>query len=151
MPTGGKWKVYDSAKLKIGQGVILLQSHTFKCGLYTSISNANTLTHDELADLTGEVANGFGYTTGGVTLTNVTWTQSGGVITWDFDDPAWTASGGSISAKYAVIYDDTVAGDPLIAICVLRGSADITATNGEELKIIISSTGAITFSGASID
>lgn len=150
MPTGGKWKLYNSAKFKFGDAVLDLNTHTFKCALFTSSSNADDLTHDELADLTNQVANGVGYTTGGVTLTNVTWTNSNGTITFDFDDPFWNPSGGSISAQYAVVYDDTVAGDPLVCICVMR-STDIVAPDGEELKIIIASTGAFTFSGASTD
>lgn len=148
-----KWKIYDSAKLKLGQGIILLNSHTFKCALFSSTSNANTLTHDELADLTNEVPNGFGYTTGGYTLT-CTWTNSSGTITFDSDDPFWDVTGGGeITAKYAVIYDDTVAGDPLIAVCNLSTTQAIgvVAISGEELKIIINSLGIFTLSGATTD
>lgn len=151
MPTGGKWKVYDTAKEKLGQGVIAFNSHTFKCALFLSTSNANTLTHDELGDLTNQVSNGFGYTTGGYTLT-CTWTNASGVITLDSDDPFWDASGGPITAKYAVIYDDTVANDPLIAVMVLSAQpSGVTATDGEELKIIMSATGIVTLSGATTD
>lgn len=143
-----KWKVYDTFKLKLGQGLIDLSGDTFKCALFTSASNANTLTHDELADLTNEVANGFGYTTGGVTLTGVTWTNNAGVITFTSADPQWLASGGSIVARYAVIYDDTVSGDPLVCVCQLDIGGNVTALTGEFLTIGIDADGILTLSGA---
>ena|ERR1041385_3999476 len=147
----GKWKVYNTAKEKIGQALIDLDGHTFKCALFTSSSNANTLTHDELADLTNQVANANGYTTGGVTLTGVTWTNNAGVITFNCADPQWLASGGSIVAKYAVIYDDTPAGDPLLCVCQLDTVTSVTAPNTNFLTIDIATLGVFTLSGATTD
>lgn len=145
----GKWKLYDTAKEKIGQGLIDLDGHTFKMALFLSTSNCDTLTHDELGDLTNQHANANGYTTGGSTLTNVTWVNSSGTITFDCDNVVWTASGGSIVARFAVIYDDTVAGDPLLAVCLLdTAPADVTATNGNTLTITINASGVFTLSGA---
>lgn len=63
-----------------------------------------------LADVTKtEVASGNGYTTGGATLANKTITYAGGtnVIKLDADDAAWANS--TITARYAVIYDDAPA------------------------------------------
>lgn len=147
----GAWKVYDTAKEKLGNAIIDLDSHTFKCALFTSSSNANTLTHDELADLTNEVANGFGYTTGGATLTSVSWTNTSGVLKFISDDPQWLAAGGSIAARYAVIYDDTVSGDPLICVCQLDTSGTVTAVDGEFITIFMDSDGIFTLSGATSD
>jgi hypothetical protein len=147
----GKWKLYNTAKLKIGQGLIDLDSHTFKCALFTSSSNANTLTHDELADLTNQVSNGNGYTTGGVNLTGVSWTNASGTITFDFDNLSWVASGSGFLAAFAVIYDDTTSGDPLLAICVLNGGSDVTVPAAQELLITINASGAFTMSGANVD
>lgn len=145
----GKWKLYDTAKEKIGQALIDLDGHTFKMALFLSTSNCDTLTHDELGDLTNQHANANGYTTGGSTLTNVTWVNSSGTITFDCDNVVWTASGGSIVARFAVIYDDTVAGDPLLAVCLLdTAPADVTATNGNTLTITINASGVFTLSGA---
>lgn len=145
-----KWKLYNTAKLKIGQGLIDLDSHTFKCALFTSSSNANTLTHDELADLTNEVSNGNGYTTGGVTLTGVSWTNASGTITFDCSDISWTASGSGFTCRYAVIYNDTTSGDPLLAICVLD-SSDVTVPSLQQLVITINASGVFTLSGANVD
>jgi hypothetical protein len=148
----GKWKVYESAKEFIGDGRIDLDTHSFKIALFTSASNANTLTHDELADLTNQVANGFGYTTGGITLVNVTWIRSGGTVTFDADNVEWTASGGPITARFAVIYDDTDANDALLAVCLLDTTpADVTATDGNKLQINFNASGIFTLSGAAVD
>lgn len=148
----GKWKLYDSAKEYIGDGTIDLDTHTFKCALFTSSSNANTLTNATLASLTNQVANANGYTTGGNTLASVTWTQTGGTATFDAADTTWTASGGSITARYAVIYDDTAASDELLCVCLLDTTpADVTATNGNTLTIQFNASGIFTLSGATTD
>lgn len=145
----GRWKLYDTAKQKLLQGLLDHDGHTFKCALFLSTSNCDTATHDELADLTNQHANGNGYTTGGATITNLVITQASGTTTWDFDNIAWTATGGSIIARFAVIYDDTVAGDPLIARCLLDTTpADATATDGNPFTISISSSGVFNISGA---
>lgn len=152
MAAAGKWKLYNAAKFGIGSGLIDLDSHTFKCALYTSSSNANTLTNTLLADLTNELANGSGYTTGGTTLTGVTWTNSSGTITFDCADPTWIASGGSLTFRYAVIYDDTASGKPLLCVCLLdTAPANITVPSGNQFIITINASGAFTLSGATTD
>jgi hypothetical protein len=151
MPAG-KWKLYDTAKLNIGDGTTDLNSHTFKMALFTSASNANTLTNSTLASLTNQVANANGYTTGGNTLASVTWTQTGGVATFDAADSTWTASGGSITARFAVIYDDTSASDSLVCVCLLDTTpADVTVTDGNTLTIQFNASGIFTLSGATTD
>jgi hypothetical protein len=151
MPAG-KWKLYDTAKEKIGQGIIDLDSHTFKIAKFLSTSNANTLTHDELADLTNEHANANGYTTGGSTLASVTWTRSGSTCTFDAADSVETATGGSIAARFEVIYDSSVAGNPLVAVCLLdTAPADVTATAGNTFTTAFNASGIFTLSGATSD
>lgn len=145
----GKWKVYNSAKERLCQADIDLNGHTFMCALFTSASNANTLTLSNYADVTNEVANGFGYTTGGFALTT-TWDPASDIITFDSNDPFWDASGGSITARYAVIYDLTSATDALLCIMLLD-NVDVTINSGEELKIIMAATGVFTLSGAITD
>ncbi len=148
----GRWKIYESAKEFMGDGTIDLDTHTFKCALFLSTSNCNTLSHDTLSDLTNQHASTFGYTTGGVALTNVTWTRSGGTVTFDCDNPSWTASGGPITARYAVIYDDTAANDELLCVCVLDTTpADVTAPDGNPFTITIHASGVFTGSGAASD
>lgn len=148
----GKVKLYDTAKQKIAQGIIDLDGHTFKVALFLSTSNCNTLTHDELADLTNEHANANGYTTGGQALDNVTVGNSSGTIKFDADNEVFTASGGSIVARFGVIYDDTVAGDPLVGVFLLDVTpADVTTTTGNTLTIVWDAGGLFTLSAGNVD
>jgi hypothetical protein len=150
------WKFYNTAREFIGDGTIDLDDHEFKMGLYTSTSNAATVTNSVLADLTNEVANANGYTTGGVAITSVIsnanqWLRSGNTVRFDVDDAQWTASGGSITARFAVIYDDTPVSpaDPLLCFSLLDNTpADVTVTNGNTLTIQINASGVFTLSGA---
>ncbi len=155
MAAAGKWKLYDAAKLYIGDGTLDLNSNTFKCALFTSLSNCNTLTNSTLSDLTNQVAGANGYTTGGNTLTSVTYTQSSGTATFDAADTTWTASGGSITTRFAVIYQsgtvNSVA-DALVAVCLLdTAPADVTVTSGNTLTIQFNASGIFTLSGATTD
>ena len=57
-----------------------------------------------------EVANGNGYTTGGVALTISSATQAAGVYSLIFTTPAsptWTASGAGFSVQYVILTDTT--------------------------------------------
>lgn len=152
MAAAGKWKLYNTAKEKIGQGLIDLDGHTFKCALFLSTSNCNTLTHDELADLTNQLPTANGYTSGGETLTGVTWVNSSGTISFDCSNPVWTASGVGFSCRFAVIYDDTASGDPLLAVCLLDTTpADITVPILNQLTLEINASGVFTLSGGNVD
>lgn len=149
MAAAGKWKLYHTAKEKIAKGIIDLDTHSFKMLLFLSTSNCDTLTHDELADLTNQHAGANGYTTDGQVMTSVTVTNTAGVIAFDADPVIWTASGGSIIARHAVIIDDTVAGDPLVATCILDlAPADVEATDTNDFKITPHATGYFTLGGA---
>lgn len=80
------------------------------------------------ADLSGEVANGNGYTTGGVVLGSVTWNRSAGTVTFDAADPSWSSA--TFTARYLVIYDDTPTSpaDPLVLLKDF--GSDKSVTNG---------------------
>ena len=84
----------------------------FKVMLVTSSYTPNFGTHDFKSDVTNEVS-GTGYDAGGKSLSSVTLTQSGGTITFDAADLTWTSS--TITARAAVVYDDSLTNDPLIA------------------------------------
>lgn len=84
-------------------------SDTIKCLLATSSYTPDVDAHDFLADITGEVANGNGYTTGGETLaskTGPTYTSGTNTLALDAADITWTFTA-SKTARYAVIYKDT--------------------------------------------
>lgn len=154
----GKWKVYDFAKFYIGDGTTDLDLTTnWKLALFLSTSNANTLSVGTgiYGDLTNEHSNANGYTTGGAAITGVTWTRSGGTITFDLDDVVFTASGGSITARFGVIYKDATVNSivkPLLCVCLLdTAPADVTATDGNTLTIQMNASGIFTLSGATSD
>lgn len=130
------WKAYNSAREQIGNTTINLAGHVFKVALFQSTSNCADPTKSVLADLTNQVPNANGYTTGGVAVTT-TWTRSGAQVTFATTAAAqWTASGGSISMRYAVIYDDTAANKPLLAWALLDNTpADVVITAGNTLFI----------------
>jgi hypothetical protein len=154
----GKWKVYDLAKKYLADGTHDLDDATnWKMALFLSTSNANTLSVGTAVygDLTNEHANANGYLTGGVAVAGETWVNAAGTITFDLADAAWTASGGSIIARFAVIYRNATVNTiikPLLAICLLDVTpADVTVTTGNILTIQINVAGAFTLSGAAVD
>jgi hypothetical protein len=135
----GPWVIYNEAKLSLCDGTLDLDTQTMKVGLFLSTSNAGsaTLSTAQYATLTNQHANANGYTTGGVTVA-ATWTRSTGTCTFDTADAAWTASGGSIVARFAVLYSDTATNKNLIAYCLLDSApADVTVTTGNTLTITI--------------
>lgn len=91
-----------------------LATDTLKVYLSNTAPNAATMTVK--ADL-AEISAGNGYTAGGNTATQTSSAQTGGLYKLVLGDPAtWTATGGTIGPfRYAVLYNDTATGDPLIA------------------------------------
>ena len=102
-----------------------LDSDTLKVMLVTSSYTPDFGAHDFKGDVTNEVS-GTNYTSGGATLGSVTLTQTGGTIKFDAADTAWASS--TITARGAVIYDDTLTNDPLIAY--IDFGADYSSSNG---------------------
>jgi len=156
----GKWKAYEYAKEYFADGTFDMDNAALglTAALFLSTSNANTLSVGTgvYGDLTNEVANAFGYTTGGQALTGEVWTHSGGTVTFDADNVIWTASGGSITARFGVIYCNATVNTivkPLLCVCLLEsvGPADVTATTGNTLTIAMNASGILTLSGADSD
>lgn len=154
----GKWKVYDLAKKYLADGTHDLDDTTnWKLALFLSTSNANTLSVGTavFGDLTNEHAAANGYSAGGVALITETWTNSAGTITWTAANPVFTASGGSIVARFAVIYRNATVNTivkPLLCVCLLDiAPADVTATTGNTLTIQMNASGIFTLSGATVD
>jgi len=158
MANAGKWKIYEKAKEDIAKGVIDLDTNAFRINLYLSTSNANTLTKatiNDMGDITNEVATNFGYTQGAKTVTLAV-TESAGTVTVDeTTNPVWTASGGAITARYAVIYkyvDSTPANNTPLCVCLLdTAPADVTATDGNTFTITMNASGVFTITGGTTD
>lgn len=119
---------------------------TYKVALYTTATF--TASDTTLAGVTGtQVANGNGYTTGGAALANVAVTTvTTNDAKFDADDVTWTASGGSITASYAILYNDTDANDPPIAFIDFGQSESAGA--GTDFKIVWNASGIFTFTVA---
>lgn len=157
MAAAGKWKLFETAKEFIGDGTFDLDNAAagLKMALFLSTSNADDLTQSLYGDLTNEHANNNGYTTGGIALTGEVWTQTSGTVTFDCDNVVWTASGGSIVARHAVIYLDATSNGavkPLLCSCLLdTAPANVTATDTNTLTVAINASGVFTLSGADVD
>lgn len=153
--TAAAWKMYDIARERMGDASYDMDGDEFFMALFLSTSDAATLTtaNSNLADLTNEHANANGYTTGGVAITaTITaanqWLLTGSSIMFDTDDAVWTASGGSIVARFAVIYDTTHASDGLLCMTTLDTTpADVTVTTGNTLTVAINASGVFTITG----
>ena len=145
----GPFTFYHSFTEALGDGTQDLDTHTFKVALFASAytpSQASTT----FSALTNELTTQFGYTAGGFTLTGVTWAQTTGTATFDAADAVWTAAGGSITARYAVVYNSTVAGaGDLIGYFLLDSApADVTATDTNPLTIAWNASGIFTVAPA---
>ena len=133
--------LYNSWVKKLAEGANV-SSDTFIVGLTSSSYTPNASTHDELADITNELS-GSGYSR--QTLASVTFNLSGGTVTFDAADSVFTASGGTITARYFFIFDDTVAGDPLVAYGLLDTTpADVAVTDGNTLTLQWNASGIFT-------
>ena len=99
--------------------------------------------------LTNEHANANGYSTGGEELTGPVISESAGTTTFDCTgDAVWTAAGGSIICRFAVIYSSTHAGsNDLICFTTLDGTPlDVTVTDGNTLTVSLHASGVFTIS-----
>lgn len=136
----GAWTFTNAGRTSLIDGTFDINSDTWKCALFLSTSNigASSTTY---AGLTNEHSNANGYATGGVAITL---TLSGTTtVTVDIStDPSWTASGGSIVARYAVIYE--VSGN-VLCYCLLDSTpADVTVTTGNVLTVAANASGVFT-------
>lgn len=98
--------------------------NTFKLALYTNSASFTAATTAYTSS--NEVSNSGSYSAGGGALTNVTPTSSGTTALTDFADLEFTSA--TITARGALIYNDSAAGDPTVA--VLDFGADKTSTTG---------------------
>lgn len=136
----GNWTFPNSARTDLINGTFDIDTDTWKMALFLSTSNIGSGS-TTYAGLTNEHSNANGYTTGGK---SITLTLSGTTtVTVDISsDPVWTASGGSITARYAVIYE--VSGR-VLCYCLLDSTpADVTATDGNTLTVAANASGVFT-------
>ncbi len=138
----GTWTYVNTSRTNFLNGTFDLDTDTFKIALFLSTSNLGAAS-TTYAGLTNEHANANGYTTGGNAVTG---SLSGTTtVTFDTTDPTiWTASGGSITARFAVLYE--VSGNVLAYALLDSTPADVTATTGNTLSVTINASGVMTLS-----
>lgn len=110
--------------------------NTFKLALYTNSASFTAAT--TAYTTSNEVTASGSYSAGGGTLTNVTPTSSGTTAFTDFNDLSFTTA--TITARGALIYNDTATGDP--SVVVLDFGSDKTSTSGTFQIIFPAATSA---------
>lgn len=137
----GAWTFTNGGRTKLLDGTFDLDTNTFLIALFLSTSDIGAAS-TTYAGVTNEHANANGYTTGGISLGVLT---LAGTTTVTVDDPAdavWTASVGSITARFAVIYES---GGDVLCYCLLDSTpADVTATAGNTLTVAFHANGIFT-------
>jgi hypothetical protein len=118
----------SSFKQESWLGIHDLDTDTLKLALYTAAADLSQAT--TVYTSTGEVPAGSGYSTGGVTLTNVQVLLSGTTAYVVFDNPTW--AGASFVCRGALIYNASKADR---AIAVLDFGADKTASGTFTLQL----------------
>ena len=110
-----------SFKAELYEGIHNLLTDEIKIALYTAEANLNETTTAYSAD---NETSGTGYSPGGVVMTGVTINSSDFTAYVSFNNVVFNAS---VTARCALIYNNSVAGQPSIA--VLDFGSDKTSTN----------------------
>ena len=121
--------ITNSFKEDILQGIhdfTVSTGDTFKLALYDSSASIGADTTSYAAGISGQVPDTGQYVAGGGSLVNALVSVNGTTAFVSFNDLSFT--GVTLTAKGALIYNDTVAGDP--SVCVLDFGGDKTATAG---------------------
>lgn len=140
------WTFTNTSKKKLLDGTFDLDTDLFKIALHLSTGTQPSSTIVNWSELaTSEHAAANGYTAGGLPTGGGTTLALSGTTNVMIDiavDPTWSASGGSIVAKWAVIYE---VGGAVLCYCLLdSAAANITITNGNTLTIAEKTTGIFT-------
>lgn len=124
--------VANKIKYLMATKAIDFANDTFKiCLMDTGYSFDKDADHYYSDISASELSTANGYTAGGATLSGVSVTEDDTndrtTVAWG-TNPAWTASGGSISAIGAIVYDDTVANDPIVGYIDFGGTETVVDT-----------------------
>lgn len=107
--------ICTSFYIDLGLAKFNTSSDTFRLALYTSSATLNAAT--TAYTTSNELPTALGYTAGGVavaiTVSTVA-TPNGDRVIWDFADATWPGS--TFTARGGLLYDDTAAGNPAIAV-----------------------------------
>ena len=97
---------------------------TFNLALYTSYASLRAGT---TASTTSNEVSGTGYTAKGASLTRVDPSNDGTTAITDFSDLTFSSS--TITARGALIFNDSASGDP--AVCALDFGSDKSSSSGD--------------------
>ena len=100
--------------------------NTFKLALYDNTATIGADTTSYAVGITGQVGETGQYVAGGGALVNALVSVNGTTAFVDFNDLSFT--GVTLTARGALIYNDTASGDPSVAVLDFGG--DKTATAG---------------------
>lgn len=124
--------VYGNFLKNVLSGMVMdWLNHPIKVMLCSATYVPNQDTHQTKADITGEVT-GTGYTAGGQALANktITYDPAANTTILDADDVVWPNA--TITARYAVIYDDNGATDAdKLLLGYVDFGQDVSSTNGD--------------------
>ncbi|MDB4313356.1 hypothetical protein N9977_00260 [bacterium] len=98
--------------------------NTFRCAMYTNSASFTAATTAYTA--TNEVT-GTAYVAKGNALVNVTPTSTSTTAFTDFSDTTWSSS--TITARGAMIYNDSASGDP--SVVILDFGSDKSSSSGD--------------------
>tara|TARA_R110001606_G_scaffold296246_1_gene444025 strand:- start:5 stop:439 length:435 start_codon:yes stop_codon:yes gene_type:complete len=98
--------------------------NTFRCAMYTNSASFTAATTAYTA--TNEVT-GTAYVAKGNALVNVTPTSTSTTAFTDFSDTTWSSS--TITARGAMIYNDSATGDP--SVVILDFGSDKSSSSGD--------------------
>ena len=115
--------IYDRFKANLMNKLVDLEADAIRVALFNA-THAFTSSNNVWADVSVNEITGTGYTTKGELIATPSVTQ-GATTKFDGADNSWT--GASFTANHAVIYDDTLVGDDLIASIDFGGAQTVTA------------------------
>ncbi len=136
---------YAGAVIQAFDKEIDFLADTIKTSLHTSSYTPNQDTHDYHDDLTNEVANGNGYTTGGETLGTKVNSNTLNVVKWDAADTVWTSSGAGFTARRQVFLDTTPGSSATNPLLWWQDfGQDETASGGGTFTVVYNAAGIAT-------
>ena len=137
--------VYNHTKSRFLSGANAV-GDAYRINLYTALpANLTATTKTAAESGATQLATANGYTQNSMALTGVAVTiTTTDDATFDANDVTWTASGGSIAAAFAMVYNDTDTDDPPVFRIDFDGT--VTATAGVPFVIQWNASGIFTVS-----
>ncbi len=136
----GAWTFTNGARTSMLDGTFDFDTDSFKMALFLSTSDLGAAS-TTFASVTNEHAAANGYTAGGIAVT-ISLSGTTTVTVDETTNPVWTASGGSITARFVALYE--VSGNIVCYALLDSAPADVTATDGNTLTITIHASGVFT-------